>query len=61
MMRELSKWRNALAERIRQLMVVKADAEDLRKTADEIIKDIDEEIFKADEALDKDGRDRIER
>lgn len=58
MQAELSKWRHAMADRIRELLVDKADAEDIRKAAEEKIADIDQEMNKIDEALDRDGRDR---
>ena len=58
MIRELSKWHHAMSDRIRGLLVDKADTEDLRKILDEKIKGIDQELHKIDEALDKDGRER---
>lgn len=55
---ELSKWRRAAQDRIRELLVVQGDVADLRKTLDKIDADIVHDIHKIDEALDNDGRDR---
>ncbi len=58
MQEDISKWRRAAQDRIRELLVVKEDIGDARKALDKIEADIDHDIHKIDEALDRDGRDR---
>lgn len=58
MQAELSKWRRAMTDKYRELLVSRGDAEGEKKVIDKRIADIDHELCKIDEALDKDGRDR---
>jgi len=58
MTRELSTWRNAMAERARQVMNLLADVHEMEKTVSRLKNELTEEYKKIDEALDRDGRDR---
>lgn len=55
---ELNKWRIALADRQREMVVLLADIEDIQKRFTEMKKAVMLEYEKIDAALDKDATDR---